>query len=687
MFEGERDRILEYQSNQIMQNTLASFPYIYYFAVYNERLDEIIATKYFVPTTVADMKDLANRHYQEEFLNPTIPLTVCHIGFNSVPVIKNTITIAVYSPLSMKDDKGVLLLGIDCAYFQQLIRKLDEGETETVMIFHGNGELITNTEINRQLQNYPEQKFLEEVIDNKLATGFYSTNIEGGKMFVFFTKSNILNWIFVSMVPYEKIAAKLIFMRNLTFILTFIVLCVGLFISYLMAVSMYRPIQHILKRFNYIPYNPLKKRFNSMQEAEISGNENNNENEFIEKRLDYLSSATEITEPFIKNAFIFDLLKNHHNSNLFEHSLNNFSVQFIDAVFGEPYYLVCIFSIDEQENCQPDGKELINRRNMLQKIAADLFERASIKVDYVFLSSTDIAIVLHLDTGAIPDDFIPLIREAGEMAKKLGGFSVSSSVGSIVNSIYAINDSFEEAESCLKERFFLGDGTIACKPVIERRELAYPNRAGEQLYQALFLSDTDSIKKTLNMFIATLKKTTYEYARMYLNTIVMETLYFSLANKLAIDANSFHNLAEMLQKSQTLAKALALLSKFFIDLAESIKKDSNDSPPAYIHDVIKLTAEKYHDPIFSINTASELLNITPAYFNRVFKKYNQVSYSEFLNEYRIKKACELLRNTNKSINVISSDVGIKNTTYFYTIFKKIHNLTPQQYRSKNRREY
>ena len=41
MFENTRDRILEYQSHQIMQNALVSFPNIDYIAVYNERLDAI----------------------------------------------------------------------------------------------------------------------------------------------------------------------------------------------------------------------------------------------------------------------------------------------------------------------------------------------------------------------------------------------------------------------------------------------------------------------------------------------------------------------------------------------------------------------------------------------------------------------------------------------------------------------
>ena len=674
MFQNTRDRILEFQSHQIMQNTLASFPRISYIAVYNERLDIIIGTKDFISETEAELKALVNRYFKQGVHNLTIPLTVHRRAVSSDLAATNTVTVIVYSPLSFPGDKGALLVGIYSDYFQQLIQRVDDRDLETVMIFHGNGELITSTETDRQL-NIRKNEFVNELLGNKSGTGFYITAFEGARMFVSFSRSEILGWTFVSMVPYREIAARLILLRNMTFILTFIILCIGLFISYLMAINMHKPVRDILKRFNYIPEKLQNKKTADMQ--------HNHEINFIEKQLDYLNSAVEVSEPLIKNTFILDFLKNQYidiNSPYY----NN---QVITSVFTAPYYLVCIFSIDEEE--QSNGKEHINNRNALQKIAAEFLEKISVTVDTAALSHTDIAVILHLEIGAFPDGLIPLIRETSEMAKKLGGFSISVSVGSIVNSIYAINDSFEEAESGLKERFFQGEGTIVTGMAARtaekgRREIAPPG-AGE-LYQSLLSEDILNIQNALDKLICAFEQTTYEYAKVYLNTVIMDILSLCLTNKLQVDANSFHNLARQLQKAQTLKKVSVLLSRFFLDLAgNGIKKNSIDSSSPLIQDAVKLVYAQYGDPLFSINTAAESFNITPAYFNRIFKKEHQISYSEFLNEYRIEKACELIRTTNKSIIDIASAVGINNTTYFYTLFKKIHNMTPQQFRSKSRR--
>jgi YesN/AraC family two-component response regulator len=272
--------------------------------------------------------------------------------------------------------------------------------------------------------------------------------------------------------------------------------------------------------------------------------------------------------------------------------------------------------------------------------------------------------------------------ETSEMAKKFCGYSISSSPGSIVNSIFAINDSFEEAEAGLKERFFLGAGTItAGQNNTPRREIAYPRNLGDQLYQAILSGDKNTLYMIIGKFADTLGETSYEYTRIYLITMVIEILSLCLTNKLPVDANSFHVLIGELQKSETLQKARIILSEFCLSLSRQINTNPVEAPPLLVQNALTLATEKYQDPLFSINIAAESFNITPAYFNRIFKKYRRVSYSEFLNEYRMEMARRLLKETNKSITVIAAEIGISNATYFYTLFKKLYNITPQQYRN------
>ncbi len=82
---------------------------------------------------------------------------------------------------------------------------------------------------------------------------------------------------------------------------------------------------------------------------------------------------------------------------------------------------------------------------------------------------------------------------------------------------------------------------------------------------------------------------------------------------------------------------------------------------------LKECAEKYHT--------------SPNYIARMFKKYYGISFITYLNSLRIKKAQELLRNTDLSIKEIAYKVGYNNLNYFYKIFKRNMEVTPKDFKN------
>lgn len=82
---------------------------------------------------------------------------------------------------------------------------------------------------------------------------------------------------------------------------------------------------------------------------------------------------------------------------------------------------------------------------------------------------------------------------------------------------------------------------------------------------------------------------------------------------------------------------------------------------------LKECAEKYHT--------------SPNYIARMFKKYYGISFITYLNSLRIKKAQELLRNTDLSIKEIAYKVGYNNLNYFYKIFKRNMEATPKDFKN------
>ena len=72
------------------------------------------------------------------------------------------------------------------------------------------------------------------------------------------------------------------------------------------------------------------------------------------------------------------------------------------------------------------------------------------------------------------------------------------------------------------------------------------------------------------------------------------------------------------------------------------------------------------------NLTESLLKYNPSCF--------KVNFSAWLNEFRVEKAKEMLRDTRLSIREISLACGYTDANYFARVFKRITGKTPSEYR-------
>ncbi len=91
----------------------------------------------------------------------------------------------------------------------------------------------------------------------------------------------------------------------------------------------------------------------------------------------------------------------------------------------------------------------------------------------------------------------------------------------------------------------------------------------------------------------------------------------------------------------------------------------------YIHD-------NYNNPI-SLADVSEHVGLSREHICRIFSRYLECTFVEYLNGYRIDKAKELLIHSDYNVNQISERVGFSNSKYFCTVFKKYTTTSPKQF--------
>ncbi|MFV0321702.1 MAG: helix-turn-helix domain-containing protein [Alphaproteobacteria bacterium] len=95
--------------------------------------------------------------------------------------------------------------------------------------------------------------------------------------------------------------------------------------------------------------------------------------------------------------------------------------------------------------------------------------------------------------------------------------------------------------------------------------------------------------------------------------------------------------------------------------------------------IIRYIFEHFQEDIRNTDIA-EHLGFHENYIQRVFKDFSGSSIRQFIIHIRLKYACSLLRNTNRSIFNIVIETGFGSTSRFYKAFADTYQQTPKQYR-------
>ena len=82
----------------------------------------------------------------------------------------------------------------------------------------------------------------------------------------------------------------------------------------------------------------------------------------------------------------------------------------------------------------------------------------------------------------------------------------------------------------------------------------------------------------------------------------------------------------------------------------------------------------------SLSSLADLVYFNPKYLSRLFKQVSGVNLSDYIQNVRLKKVCELLRDSALKVHEIAAYIGYFSAPCFTRFFKKAMGMTPQEYR-------
>lgn len=108
-------------------------------------------------------------------------------------------------------------------------------------------------------------------------------------------------------------------------------------------------------------------------------------------------------------------------------------------------------------------------------------------------------------------------------------------------------------------------------------------------------------------------------------------------------------------------------------------KDMTPAQENNINAALKYISLNYKNDL-SIEAISNQVGFSKYYFCKIFKRQMGVTIHQYVNEFRINKAKELLTYSKLSVNSVATQTGFKTTLTFLRAFERFVHMTPSEYR-------
>ncbi|MFV0274783.1 MAG: helix-turn-helix domain-containing protein [Lachnospirales bacterium] len=621
LYSDQKEPIIDAQAISVLKQVKNIYPYISSVGVYNSSSNRYFTTNgIFYDIYFPTAKNIVEIRVKSREINTGSP--------------EHVTTIYIYFKFS-KDKNTFISYDIDTEYMNNKIGKMNSSsfyETEQYVLSDG-------ISFSTMAANEGVYADLKESRNRKVYT---SVN----EHFEFITVANIDNVLIgMARILYLVIFASIVF-----FIIGFVLLMI-------LARKIYRPIASLLNTMNFKNIKEEDITYNEFEFFDSKFLEYVNKVKYLEKNMAYLQ------EP---------IRKSNINRLILGGSVD------IDEVKYElsKYFTIINVYIDSYSNFV---LKINNEQNLYYFIISNVigeFMEEFGKIDSFYSYDGIVKFLLYSDGIDIDKEIHSILRKAIDMIKTNFSVSLSVTVGENVVDIMDLNTSYRSAVKRSNELFFKGMNAIILNDYVRDATKAYPKEIEIEIIKNIKLNNEDKINENNIKFMEYLKHTTYFLCRKHITELI-----YGVISKIDIPAENYMEGIDKIEKEEYFSNVKELLNDLFKNISIDIFENSNKGNFELVEKVKEYILSEYENINLNTNEIADVFKLSTVYLGKIFKTIANTSISDFINLTRLEKAKELISSTDKPIARISEEVGISNSNYFYTLFKKKYGMTPTEYRS------
>lgn len=343
------------------------------------------------------------------------------------------------------------------------------------------------------------------------------------------------------------------------------------------------------------------------------------------------------------------------------------------------YAILGILVVDSEDGNVPDYEQ----RNMIEHLAGAVM--AHYKVGIYISFEWNRGVVLCQMNEVI--DAEEKRRCMKNMMEELIGLiydyhGVNASAGiSFVGTVSTLKSCYCQAYEAVSQKFYTGSGVVHLyqEHIRDNAEILR-NSKGMEPPQTVDVFDLETARTQTQVWLDEISISRYPEISVVKQTI--HELLFKIKTEVMMtgDGKTDFSLVEkaylQIQKQNYLTEMKDTLTQFFLE-AENSGGHSKDVRREIIQ--AKQYVSQYYFHHIKLFDVARQVNMNVDYFSHLFKKETGHSFTDYLNEYRIEKAKQLLLSGQFKVYEAAFAVGFQDENYFIKRFKRQTGYTPSEY--------
>ncbi len=563
---------------------------------------------------------------------------------------QNLFSYVYYDSLTEGKINEAIIINVNQSYMTDLLDEMNEGSSNSKYIIDTKGNLVLKDTANETSSVLTESLINDKILSSKDEKGYFVIEHGRSKYHISFQKMTIPDWILINETSLKSISMGFNDVLITSIIICFVLLILSVILTTIISNWKYKPIEKVVDDLHTLENEHLKNSFR------------------------------------IKQNYLRDLITNntYSKNNSGDHELHQLNISLSERIglilVQYDNYLDYLNTTDIKER-KSDAIEMV-------KLVSEAFS-TNYSNEVFFTKDDTMAIIFNAPSTL---DVKALINDCSKMQNillKSSGRSFSITVGPIAEDTSDINYYYQETLKASKLRLVMGRGkVIEYSELIDYEEqdtessIYYHKKIIEALLSGNKM-DTLSSHSKLVHHLKTGSPVNVAFSYTRLSFLVYESVYH-LINDSQDEEFSLNKVMKTINSIETIQDLKVFFEKWFLYILNK-QENINKNRHIDLMEKIKLyISESYSDINLSQSMIADKFNISNAYLGRLFRQLNNLSIAAYINNIRLEQAKIILLETDLSISDIANKIGIINSNYFYSMFKKRFGVTPSTYRSKNK---